>query len=257
MEECLNTVPHKVTSKMQKYLSRDYSADEIKATLFQMRPTKVPGLDGMNALFYQNCWHIVGDDVTAVVLDFLNSSLMLPKINYTDIVLIPKIKLLKRISDYRPISLSNVIYKIISKVLTNKLKIILPHLISQSQSAFVPRRLITDNVLVAYESLHSIHNKRSGNKGSLALKLDFSKAYDRVEWDFLKRIMSNLGLRDMQVEWVMCCVTTSSFSVRINGKAYGNIRPIRGLCQGDPPSLYLFLLCAEGFSSLLAKTQEE
>lgn len=257
MEECLNTVPYKVTSKMQKYLSRDYSVDEIKATLFQMRPTKVPGLDGMNALFYQNCWHIVGDDVTAVVLDFLNSSLMLPKINYTDIVLIPKIKLPKRISDYRPISLSNVIYKIIPKVLTNKLKIILPHLISQSQSAFVPRRLITDNVLVAYESLHSIHNKRSGNKGSLALKLDFSKAYDRVEWDFLKRIMSNLGLRDMQVEWVMCCVTTSSFSVWINGKAYGNIRPIRGLRQGDPPSLYLFLLCAEGFSSLLAKTQEE
>ena len=181
MEECLNTIPHKVTSKMQEYLSRDYSADEIKAALFQMGPTKAHGPDGMNALFYQKFWYIVGDDVITAMLDFLNSGLMLLEINYTHIVLIPKINVPEKISDYKPISLCNVMYKLISKVLANRLKTILPHLISPSQSSFVPGRLITDNVLVAYESLHSMHNKRSGKKGTLALKLDISKAYDRVE----------------------------------------------------------------------------
>ena len=132
MEECLSAIPQKVTMDMQEILSREFSADEIKATLFQMGPTKAPGPDGMNALFYQKFWHIVGNDVTAAALDFLNSGNMVPKINYTHIVLIPKVKSLEKISNYRPISLCNVIYKIISKVMANRLKQILPHVISPS-----------------------------------------------------------------------------------------------------------------------------
>ena len=132
MEECLSVVPQKVTMDMQEILSREYSVEEIKAVLFQMGPTKAPGPDGMNALFYQKFWHIVGNDVTAVALDFLNSGIMVPEINYTHIVLTPKVNSPEKISDYRPISLCNVIYKIISKVLANRLKQILPHVISTS-----------------------------------------------------------------------------------------------------------------------------
>ena len=126
-------------------------------------------------------WHIVGDNVVSVVLEFLNTSYLLPDLNHTYIVLIPKIKNPVKVSDYRPISLCNVIYKIIAKVLANRLKQVLPHIISPTQSAFVPGRLITDNVLVAYEALHTMHGHKKGKTRTLAMKLDISKVYDRVE----------------------------------------------------------------------------
>ena len=126
-------------------------------------------------------WHIVGDNVVSVVLEFLNTSYLLPDLNHTYIVLIPKIKNPVKVSDYRPISLCNVIYKINAKVLANRLKQVLPHIISPTQSAFVPGRLITDNVLVAYEALHMMHGRKKGKNGTLAMKLDISKVYDRVE----------------------------------------------------------------------------
>ena len=164
MKERLNAATHKMSPNMINVLSSEFSADEVKTVLFQMEPTKAPGLDGMNAIFYQKFGHIVGTDVTHVVLDFLNNGNMLTDINYTHIVLIPKIKSLEKMSNYRPISLCNVIYKIISKVLANKLKVVLPQLISPTQSAFVPGRLITDIVLVAYETLHAMHSWRKGKK---------------------------------------------------------------------------------------------
>ena len=101
--------------------------------------------------------------------------------NYTHIVLIPKINEPKTVADYRPISFTNVISKLVSKVLANQLKLILPNVISDSQSAFVPNRLITDYTTVAFEVLHKMRNKRTGKKGQMAIKLDISKAYDQVE----------------------------------------------------------------------------
>ena len=92
-------------------------------------------------------------------------------------------------------------------------------------------------------------------KGALALKLDISKAYDRIEWSFLKGMMIKLGFPQGWIDRVMSCVTTALFSVRINGKAFGNIWPTRGICQGDPLSPYLFFICAEAFASLLAKEE--
>ena len=180
-----------------------------------MGPTKAPSPDGMNALFYQKFWHIMGDNVVTIVLDYLNSGVMGLDINHTNIVLMPKIKSLERMSDFRPISLCNVIYKIISKVLANKLKQILPSVKSFTQSAFVPGQLITDNVLVAYEVLHSMHSRKKGKKGSLALKLDICKAYDHVEWAFLQGIMTKLGFPEKWIQWVMGCETTPSISILI------------------------------------------
>ena len=122
MEECLNVVQSKVTDDMREVLSSVFTTEEVKVALFQMGPTKAPRLNGMNAIFYQNFWHVVGDNVVLVVLDFLNNGNMLSEINHTNIVLIPKVKNPEKMSDFRPISLCNVIYKIISKVLGNRLK---------------------------------------------------------------------------------------------------------------------------------------
>ena len=213
----------KITDDMLEVMSKLYSSEEVKVSLFQMGPTKAPGPDGINALFYQKFWHIVGNEVTEAVLQFLHTGHMVPNINYTHIVLIPKVKKPEKMADFRPISLCNVIYKIISKVLANRLKLILPQIISPTQSAFVPGRLITDNVLVTYETMHVMHIRKKGKKGALALKLDVHKAYDRVEWGFLKGMMIKLGFSKVWVDSVMSCVSTPSFSIRINGKAYGNI----------------------------------
>ena len=122
VDDCLSTMEHKVTPDMQQILSSDFIADEIKIAVFQMGPTKAPRLDDMNAFFYQKFWHIVGENVVNAVLDYLHSGVMGLDINHTNIVLIPKIKSTERMYDFRPISLCNVIYKIISKVLANRLK---------------------------------------------------------------------------------------------------------------------------------------
>ena len=111
-------------------------------------------------------------------------------------MLIPKTKAPEKLKDLRSISLCNVLYKIVSKVIANRLKKVLPDIISLSQSAFVPGRMITDNVLLAYELTHYLNKKRQGSNGVAAIKLDMSKAYDRVEWSFLQKMLKKMGFQE-------------------------------------------------------------
>lgn len=174
-------------------------------------------------------------------------------VSHTLIALIPKIKHPQHVTDFRPISLCTVVYKLISKSMVNRMKRILPEVISPYQSAFVPGRHIQDNIITAFETIHSIRACHSAADPRLVLKLDISKAYDRVEWSFLSQILTRIGFANLWVDLIMRCVTSVSFSVLWQGRPIGFFKPTRGIRQGDPLSPYLFLLVSEGLSGLFQK----
>lgn len=169
--EIVEAVQPKVSPDMNMKLIKEFGPGEVLRALKQMHPSKAPGPDGMPPLFFQHFWPTVGNLVTKTMLDFLNNGVIPPKFNETHIVLVPKNNNPKRVTEYRPISLCNVIYKIGSKTLANRLKKILPLIISESQSASVNGRLISDNVLIAFETMHHIGQRKRGEVGEMHLSL--------------------------------------------------------------------------------------
>ncbi|XP_074304372.1 uncharacterized protein LOC141639082 [Silene latifolia] len=254
-DDIFEGIEHRVMREMNEILTREYDEEEVLEALNQMHPLKAPGPDGMNGLFYQTYWHVVGPLVVKTVLNVLRGGAFPTGMNHTFIVLIPKKKEPDKMSDFRPISLCNVTYKIVSKVLANRLKLFLGDIVSENQSSFTPGRLISDNILVAFELIHHMKNTRH-EEGHMALKLDMSKAYDRVEWSFLKQTLLKMGMHGDWVNRVMHCVTSVSFEVLINGNPSASFKPSRGIRQGDPLSPYLFILCAEVMSSLIRRAVE-
>lgn len=181
INECCSLLNCKVLPNMFEDLLRPFTGEEVLTTLLSMSPPKTSGPDGFNAIFYQYYWDVVGDELSAMVLEILNDHRHPTDLNYTYITLIPKVPKVILPSHFQLISLCNVTMKLVTKCIANRLKHVLPSLIDDSQSAFVPRRLITDNALVAFEAFHYLKCKTKGIKGYMALKLDMAKAYDRME----------------------------------------------------------------------------
>jgi hypothetical protein len=257
MDEVLEAIPTKVDSQMNESLCVGYSNEEIRAALFQMGPTKSPGPDGFPARFdvLSDSRDLIQQEVCDAVRGFLGGEDIPEGFCDSVIVLISKVSRAKHLSKLRPISLCNVLYKLAAKVLANRLKNLLPDIISEYQSAFVPDRLITDSAFIAYECLDTVRKQRN-NSPFFVLKIDMMKAYDRIECEYLHGCLSGLGFADIWISSVMRCVTTARYAVKVNGELTSPVVPSRGIRQGDPISPYLFLLCMEGLSCLLQKMED-
>lgn len=158
--------------------------------------------------------------------------------------------------DYRPIALCNVYYKVISKLLSIRLKPILQNIISENQPAFIPDRAISDNVLITHEVLHFLKILGATKHCTMAVKTYVSKAYDRLEWSFIRTVLEKLGFHPTWIDWMMQCISTVSYSFLLNNEVAGDIHPQRGIRQGDLLSPYIFILCGEVLSGLCKKKQD-
>lgn len=177
----MDAVEKVVTEDMNEHLTAEIQDEEIKRAVFQMNALKALGPDGFNGLFFQKYGDTVKEDVIKAVKGFFQSGHMLAEMNNTNMVLIPKVHTSEEVTQFRPIGLCNFVYKIIAKIMVNRMKSMLDSLISENQTAFVPKRLIHDNIIIAHKCFHHLKRKEKGKKGEFGLKIDMNKAYDRVE----------------------------------------------------------------------------
>ncbi|WMV25589.1 hypothetical protein MTR67_018974 [Solanum verrucosum] len=182
----------------------------------------------------------------------INKEIFEKSFNATFIALIPKKKRAKELRDFKPISMIGSIYKLFSKVLTDRLKKVMAKLIVSQQMAFIKGRQIMDAVLVANEVVDS---RIKQNKPGILCKLDIEKAYDHVNWRFLLDILKRMGFGVKWINWIRHCISTVSFSVLINGSPVGFFKAERGLRQGDPLSPFLFILAMEGLNNTVKKAK--
>lgn len=211
---------------------------------------KAPCPDGYHHFLYKKYWEVIKVDLCDFIRNIFADLCIPSNINNTQIVIIPKIQSPSSISQFRSISLCNKIYKIIAKLLANRLRVSLPSRISPNQNSFLPGRGTDTNVIIANEILHSM-NARKGKGRWFILKLDLEKAYDKLEGGFIKNCLLFYGLDQAFVNMIMNCVSTISSTVLVNGIPADSFSPSRGIRQGDPLSPYLFIICMEVLSFLI------
>ena len=241
----LSEIPSMINDDDNTMLNNPVSIWEIKKSLFKMDPDKAPGPDGFSARFYIACWDIIKNDLYKMVKKAQNCTKLGGSTNSSFLALIPKEKGARNFSRFRPISLCNTGYKVITKIMANRLKRILPKLIPENQGRFVKGRQILDNIILVQEAIHTSYRKKE--KG-MVVKLDLASAFDRVKHDFLFATMRNFGFSQNFIGWVKACISAPWIAPLVNGRPTNFFQASIGLRQGCPLSPVLFIIQASVLS---------
>uniref|UniRef100_A0A803PQU7 Reverse transcriptase domain-containing protein n=1 Tax=Cannabis sativa TaxID=3483 RepID=A0A803PQU7_CANSA len=239
---CIDQGP-RLDLKQQIDLIQPFTNKEIKHAFFSIPDTKAPGADGFSGGFFKLFWDELGSEFCTAVNDFFATGFMPKELHSTLITLIPKHENPTRAVDYRPIACCTTLYKCISKLLCSRLAKVLPHLINQNQGAFIQGRSIAHNVMILQDLLKNY--KRKNVSPRCAIKIDISKAYDTVSWDFMEDLLNAFNIPSRFVKWIMGCLRATSYSLVMNGRVQGGFKGEKGLRQGDPISPLLFVLIME------------
>lgn len=229
-------------------LTRPFSLEEVKAAVWDCDSYKSLGPDGVNFGFFKDFWGVLQQDIMRFMVEFHRNGKLSRGINSTFIALIPKIDHPRNLNDYRPISLVGSIYKVLAKVLANRLRQVIGSVVASEQSAFVQNRQILDGILIANEVVDEASRLK---KELLLFKVDFEKAYDSVDWGYLDAVMERMSFPVLWRKWINECVSTATASILVDGSPTDEFPLERGLRQGDPLSPFLFLLAAEGLSIII------
>lgn len=239
-----------VSSIQNEALVTQFSVEEIFKALKALGNNKAPSPDGFTVKFLITQWSIFKDIFKSLMSDFHRNGRLNACIQENFICLVQKKENVTLVKDFRPISLTTLAYKVVAKVLSERLKQVMDAIISPTQSAFIEGRQILDPILIANEAVEDYRAKR---KKGWILKLDLEKAFDRVNWNFLEKNLSLKKFSSKWISWIMGCLKNPKYSVFINGKPRGRITASRGIRQGDPLSPFLFLLVSEVLGEIINK----
>ncbi|KAJ9693798.1 hypothetical protein PVL29_009659 [Vitis rotundifolia] len=242
-----------ISQQEAESLEVPFSEGEIHSALMEMNGDKAPGPDGFTVAFWQYVWELTKEEIMEMFKEFYDHNASVRSLNNTFLVLIPKKSGAEDLGDFRPISLLGGLYKLLAKVLANRLKKVIGKVVSGAQNAFVMGRQILDASLIANEVIDSWQKRKE--KGIIC-KLDIEKAYDSINWKFLMKVLQKMGFGTKWVGWMWNCVSSAKFSILVNGVPAGFFPSTRGLRQGDPLSPYLFVMGMEILDVLIRRAVE-
>ncbi|XP_057803363.1 uncharacterized protein LOC131018665 [Salvia miltiorrhiza] len=244
---------HSITDQDNELLSRIPDEEEITAAVFQMDSHSSPGPDGFSGKFFHSCWDIIKVDVWQAVITFFTRSYLPSGCNSNTLILIPKKERVDTVADLRPIVLSNFLFKIISKVLAVRLNSVAEHSVSRNQFGFISGRTIHDCIMLGSEGINCLN--RSGGGQNMACKVDITKAFDTLRWDFLINVLKVCGYSQRFIGWIETILQSARLSILYNGELCGYFGCSRGVRQGDPLSPILFGIAEDALSALFSNCQ--